>query len=203
MKKIFLFVFLIGILIFSSKTNVFAYSALYIDGRIHGPLYITNAPKGNIDGYTLGFKFASEKTQNQLDIEYFDPGNDRGATGFLVKNAVMLGTNGSSLLYGTFTFMKLNVDTAELNKSYWFVLLGIEDKLFMNEHNYVEGGIDYAVASLGDTGYIVAKVKMNNQFDSNMGISLGCDWSILRINDEGVNRNDSGSAWTLGLFYRF
>jgi hypothetical protein len=207
MKKIIILLFLTGILVFSINTSVFAFSDFYIDSMFRGPLYLYPLSENDSNLYSLGFELINEETHNKFNIEYLNPVKGIKATGFLVKNGIVLESDEVSTLYGNISVFDLRVDSAGIDKKYLPILLGIGTRYYIDERLYIDGSIDYAITGCGgdifDTCYRVVKVKCSSLVTQNIGVSFGLDWSKMKIRDNGINIKDSDAGYTFGIIYFF
>jgi hypothetical protein len=209
MKKSIIQIFFIGLFIFSTRTNVFASDSFYLNGNIHHFFYLSELSHDDFNWYSVGFEHISETNRNKLDIEYFNPIKDITAKGIMVKNGIILEEDGLSTWYGNFSVMGLRVDSAGVDDDLGTALLGIETRYMVDERSYVEGSIDFSIFGLGggifDSGYGVAKIRLNSLCTPNMGFSLGYNWTKMKIkdSDKDVNLKGSDNGLNFGVFYSF
>ncbi len=206
MKKIIIQVFLTGLFIFLTSTNVFA-ASIYINGNVHHFLFLSDLSSDDFEWYSLGLEHSSEATQNKLNIEYFNPVHDITAEGIMVRNGILLMADNVSMLYGNFSVMGLHVDSEGMDKDFGGVLLGIESRYFVDQRSYIDSSIDFTISGLGgdmfDSGYGVANIRLNTLVTDNMGFSLGLNWTRMMVRDNDLKIKESDSGLNLGMFCHF
>lgn len=208
MKKKTIELFLIGLLIFAVRSEVFAaYNSFYLNGNIHHFWYISELSRDDINWHSVGFEHISEINRNKLNIECFDPIKDISAKGIVVKNGIVLEEDDLLTLYGNFSVMGLNVDSAEINEDFGTTLLGIETRFIIDESSYLDCSIDFSISGLGgdmfDSGYRAAKIRLNSLCTPNMGFSFGYNWAKMKIEDNDINLKASGNGLNLGVVCLF
>ncbi len=206
MKKNIKQIFLVGLLIFLVSTNVFAdYSTLFIDGRLH--FYWADSSQDRFNWYSVDYEYVNETNSNKLNIEYLHPLDDSAVKGLLVKNGFIVNEDDISILYGNFSVMHLNVNSAGIDKSYLPLLLGLETKYYIDERSYIDGSIDFTFPGLGgnlfNSGFRVAKIKLISLCTPNMGITFGYNWTEMEIKDNDINIKTNDAGLNLGMFYLF
>ncbi len=208
MKKAIIQLFLIGLFIFSVRSDVFAaYNSFYLNGNIHHFWYISELSQDDINWYSVGFEHISEINRNKLNIECFDPIQDISAKGIMVKNGIVLEEDDLLTLYGNFSVMGLSMDSSGIDNDFGTTLLGIETRYIMDERSYLDCSIDFSITGLGgdifDSGYRAAKIRLNTLCTPNMGFSFGYNWARMKIKDNDISLKATGNGLNLGVVYLF
>lgn len=213
MKKVMILAILVGLLIFSVTTSAFAVTGVYLDYTIGGNEE-TNSLKSDLDQYLVGvetlhnrFNFALEYSNSQG----FNGIENATQNGYKIKAGYALAEISQRFtIFGNLSYLSLSGDSAANNAKYSPILVGVGGKWILCDGIYLDGAFDYAVNGKYkedgtgdlDVDYMAAKAKLNYFLAKGIGVSVGYNWSEMKIKNNGTTKN-TDSGYTAGLFFWF
>jgi hypothetical protein len=212
-KKITTLVVLIGLLVFSVSTGVYA-STIYSD-IMFGAESKIDSTENDLAQHMIGIDVPISD-YSKIVMEYQEStveganGADATSTIFLIKSGFIIVTSDLCQLHGNLSSIMLRGDSGTLDATYYPILLGLEIKYNLNERTYINGNYDYSVYgkyttdSAGDldANYGMAQVKLNYLFSKQNGVAFGYHWSELKLNKNGTTKT-TNDGFSFGLIYQF
>jgi hypothetical protein len=204
MKKITMITLFLSLLIFSLSAGVSAAVTTHLDyffsdsesnHKIKGDI-MSRLPKGNLyiggDFYNFTINAA---------------GNDENLNACNYKIGFPIIQNDQIELFGMFSLLSLDGNSATNNVSYSPILAGFILKYHFDEKMDIDGSVDYSVYSRDykrdgfntvDADFLAVKVRFNYLFTETIGVSLGYTWNQLDVD----NKTTKDKGCTAGIIFR-
>lgn len=213
MKKFFMMLFLVGLLILSLTACAMA-NSIYIGGLIESKWEKTNTPTDNdLKGVVVtgDFTFGNDLT---LWLEFTNRSKDTVNGDIDLDNHYIkfscldLMATDAATIEITAGYNKLCYNTIN-DPEYTGIIIGLDGKFKLGEKSQLSGAVGYSVSGKykesgsadQDVTILLSNIKYSYFFAGNLGASLGYQFEQYKLDDNNQKTTFSGPS--LGLTYQF